>query len=70
MVRNVASMQSLRHNMEDMNFDTPPRRTLYEESTAPIRSQPSFTQKVTSPQPQQHPIVQLCGSDAYTKQLM
>jgi aminopeptidase I len=74
MVRNVASMQSLRHNMEDMNFDTPPRRTLYEESTASIRSQPSFTRKVSSPQPssqtQQHPLLQLCGSDAYTKQLM
>jgi len=70
MVRNVASMQSLRHNMEDMNFDAPPRRTLYEESTASIRSQPSFTQKVTLPQPQQHPLLQLCGSDAYTKQLM
>jgi len=74
MVRNVASMQSLRHNMEDMNFDTPPRRTLYEESTASIRSQPSFTSKVSSPQPQslsqQHPLLQLCGSDAYTKQLM
>jgi aminopeptidase I len=71
MVRNVASMQSLRHNMEDMNFDTPPRRTLYEESTASIRSsQPSLTQKATSLQPQQHPLLQLCGSDAYTKQLM
>jgi aminopeptidase I len=74
MVRNVASMQSLRHNMEGMNFDTPPRRTLYEESTASIRSQPSFTSKVSSPQPQslsqQHPLLQLCGSDAYTKQLM
>jgi aminopeptidase I len=70
MVRNVASMQSLRHNLEDMNFDTPPRRTLYEESAAPIRSQPSFTQKIPPPQPQQHPIVQLCGSDAYTKNLM
>jgi aminopeptidase I len=74
MVRNVASMQSLRHNMEGMNFDTPPRRTLYEESTASVRSQPSFTSKVSSPQPQslsqQHPLLQLCGSDAYTKQLM
>jgi len=70
MVRNVASMQSLRQNMEEMNFDTPPRRTLYEESTAPIRSQPSFPQKATSPEPQQHPIVQLCGTDSYTKQLM
>jgi aminopeptidase I len=70
MVRNVASMQSLRHNMEDMNFDTPPRRTLYEESTASVRSQPSITQEAASPQPQQHPLLQLCGSDAYTKQLM
>ena len=70
MVRNVASMQNLRHNMEDMNFDAPPRRTLYEESTAPIRSQPSSTQKSPSSEPQKHPIVQLCGTDAYTKQLM
>jgi aminopeptidase I len=71
MVRNVASMQSLRHNMEDMNFDAPPRRTLYEESNTSSRSQPSSPRSTTtSLQPQQHPIVQLCGTDDYTKQLM
>jgi aminopeptidase I len=71
MVRNVASMQSLRHNMEDMNFDAPPRRTLYEESNTSSRSQPSSSRSTTtSLQPQQHPIVQLCGTDDYTKQLM
>jgi aminopeptidase I len=71
MVRNVASMQSLRHNMEDMNFDAPPRRTLYEESNTSSRSQPSPSRSATtSLQAQQHPIVQLCGTDDYTKQLM
>jgi aminopeptidase I len=72
MVRNVASMQSLRHNMEDMNFDAPPRRTLYEESNASSRPQPSSSRSTTttSLQSQQHPIVQLCGTDDYTKQLM
>jgi hypothetical protein len=71
MVRNVASMQSLRHNMEDMNFDAPPRRTLYEDSYASSRSQLSPSQRITTiPQPRQHPIVQLCGTDDYTKQLM
>jgi aminopeptidase I len=71
MVRNVASLQSLRHNMEDMNFDAPPRRTLYEESNTSSRSQPSSSRSTTtSLQPQQHPIVQLCGTDDYTKQLM
>lgn len=69
MVRNVASMQNLRHNMDNMSFDTP-RRTLYEESNLPARSQPSATHSSTSSQPQQHPIVQLCGRDDYTKQLM
>jgi aminopeptidase I len=71
MVRNVASMQSLRHNMEDMNFDAPPRRTLYEESNTSSRPQLSSSRSTTtSLQPQQHPIVQLCGTDDYTKQLM
>jgi aminopeptidase I len=65
-------MQSLRHNMEDMNFDAPPRRTLYEESNASSRPQPSSSRSTTttSLQSQQHPIVQLCGTDDYTKQLM
>lgn len=70
MVRNVASMQSLRHNMEDMNFDAPPRRTLYEESYASMQHSPQRTAPTPVPQPQQHPIVQLCGTDDYTKQLM
>jgi aminopeptidase I len=71
MVRNVASMQSLRHNMGDMNFDAPPRRTLYEESNTSSRPQLSSSRSTTtSLQPQQHPIVQLCGTDDYTKQLM
>jgi len=75
MVRNVASMQSLRHNMEDMNFDTPPRRTLYEESNSstqyqPRRTTPTPLTTIPTSQPQQHPIVQLCGTDDYTKQLM
>ena len=70
MVRNVASMQSLRHNMEDMNFDAPPRRTLYEESYASMQHSPRRTTTTPTPQSQQHPIVQLCGTDDYTKQLM
>jgi aminopeptidase I len=57
--------------MEDMNFDAPPRRTLYEDSYASSRSQLSPSQRITTiPQPRQHPIVQLCGTDDYTKQLM
>lgn len=67
MVRNVASMQSLRHNMEDMNFDAPPRRTLYEESHILPRQQPPTPQRISQ---SEHPIVQLCGTDEYTKQLM
>jgi aminopeptidase I len=57
--------------MEDMNFDAPPRRTLYEESNTSSRPQLSSSRSTTtSLQPQQHPIVQLCGTDDYTKQLM
>lgn len=69
MVRNVASMQNLRDNMDNMSFDTP-RRTLYEESNLSTRSPAVTSHSSTSSQPQQHPIVQLCGRDDYTKQLM
>ncbi|KAL1589636.1 hypothetical protein WHR41_01525 [Cladosporium halotolerans] len=68
MVRNMPSMQSLRHNMEDMSFDAPPKRTLYQESTEPSPSQDSA--KMTQLPSHHNPIVQLCGSDEYTKQLM
>lgn len=68
MVRNMPSMQSLRHNIDDMSFDAPPKRTLYQESTEPSPSQDSA--KMTQLPSHHNPIVQLCGSDEYTKQLM
>ena len=61
-------MQSLRHNIDDMSFDAPPKRTLYQESTEPSPSQDSA--KMTQLPSHHNPIVQLCGSDEYTKQLM
>lgn len=71
MVRNAPSMRSLRSNMEDMSFDTPPRRTLYQDSVQSSGPQrPEQMQRLAPSASQQQPVVQLCGLDDYTKQLM